>query len=477
MKTVTPGKFESKMLFVLWTAFVVVLIAAWTSTLNLQQTVISNNKAVHSDSEALIEVEKIRSLADSQLDNSRAFFLLGSQSLFEKQKSQRAEVLTALENFEKNYNLQEDAPHLQSIRDQVQKGQEFFEQGMDFREKKTESRIVGQFFNSKMSQLKSEVNKSFDEIAKLHRADIERSRAESVEAAQAVETRIPQSMFLVTVAMVLIFLVLSFLILRLLKKQRLQLAQRDRLYVEATKAVQDRDEALSAISHDLRDSLELISRTGDRLCTSPDQLDFVETGSLVKSTVTAIEGLIQDIRDRKSIEVEGRLTLRLNQLPIDQALEKARLLMGPLASEHGVRLQVDQVNPPLMAFYDQDRILRVLSNLLSNSIKNSPRGEKVVVKVRSDQKFVKVSVSDQGSGIPSQRLERIFDDFWQSNENAGQGAGIGLAIVKSVVEAHGGTVEIQSQSGRGTTVTFSLPRRRPVGANISRPQQLAIHQG
>jgi signal transduction histidine kinase len=76
-------------------------------------------------------------------------------------------------------------------------------------------------------------------------------------------------------------------------------------------------------------------------------------------------------------------------------------------------------------------------------------------------------VIDTGSGIPANQLEGIFDNHWQSRKS--EGAGVGLAIVKTMVEAHGGTVEIQSQSGRGTTVTFSLPRRRPVGASMKKP--------
>jgi signal transduction histidine kinase len=98
------------------------------------------------------------------------------------------------------------------------------------------------------------------------------------------------------------------------------------------------------------------------------------------------------------------------------------------------------------------------------------------VKVRSDQKFVNISVIDTGSGIPANQLEGIFDNFWQAKKTAEKGAGVGLAIVKTIVEAHGGTVEIQSQVGRGTTVTFSLPRRRPVGASMKKPT-VHVRQG
>jgi signal transduction histidine kinase len=81
---------------------------------------------------------------------------------------------------------------------------------------------------------------------------------------------------------------------------------------------------------------------------------------------------------------------------------------------------------------------------------------------------VNISIVDNGSGIPAKHLDGIFDSFWQAKKTADQGAGLGLAIVKSIVEAHGGTVEMQSNSGQGTTVTFSVPRRRPVGASLKK---------
>lgn len=459
---------EKRSLIILTVIFACVLLGAWGFALKLQQTVAANNSATHADPGAVIEIERLRNLADSQIDNGRAFFLLGSQSLYEKQKEGRTELLSALSKFETEHNLEGVPAQLKRIRDQVQKSQEFFEQGMEFREKKTESKIVGQFFQSKTNPIRAEINQAFDEIVGIHQAYLDRSRHEAREAALGAESQIPKGMTWLTVSMAVIFLALAFLVLRLVRKQAFVISQQNRLYAEAKKAVQDRDEALFAISHDLKDSLALIANTANRIKTISKDQELAESGELVRNTVVTIEGLIQDIRDKKSVEMEG-LTLRMDQLPIDSVLENAKLLMQPLAKQHDIRLQIDKVNPPVLAFYDNDRVLRVLSNLIGNAIKFSPKGEKVVVKVRSDQKFVNVSVIDSGPGIPASQLEGIFDNFWQARKTADQGAGVGLSIVKTIVEAHGGTVEIQSQAGRGTTVTFSLPRRRPVGASINKP--------
>lgn len=458
---------EKKSLLALLITFIIVIGGAWGFALHLKQTISNNKTRPHVDPTALIEVERLRNLSDSQLDNGRAFFLLGSQSLFERQKNERADLLKSLEIFEAKHSIDHVPQYLKEIRDLVGKSQEIFDQGMEFREKKTESKIVGQFFQSKTASLRNDINKAFNEITQLHQAAIDRSRAEAHQAVAGAELQIPIGMTWITALMAAIFVILSYLVIRLVRRQEFQISQQKRLYQEAKKAVQDRDDALFAISHDLKDSLSLIASTADRMKDRPQGLDIIESGELVKSTVTTIEGLIQDIRDRKNLEMDG-MTLRLDQLSIEHVLDEARLLMQPLAKQNNIRLQIDAVNPPVLAFYDADRILRVLANLIGNAIKFSQKGEKIVVKVRSDQKFVNVSIIDNGTGIPAKNLDGIFDNFWQAKRTANQGAGIGLAIAKSIVDAHGGSVDIQSNHGQGTTVTFSLPRRRPVGASLKK---------
>jgi len=195
---------------------------------------------------------------------------------------------------------------------------------------------------------------------------------------------------------------------------------------------------------------------------------------LIKSSVAVTEGLIKDIYDQAKADM-GAMTLRLDQLSIDVILDDARLMLLSLAKQRDIRLQFDSVNPPVLAFFDRERVMRILANLVGNAIKFSPKHSKVVVKVRSDQQFVYVSVVDNGPGIPEKQVSEIFDHFWQARATADQGAGIGLAIVKTIVEAHGGTVRVDSQVGQGSTFTFSLPRRRPVGAQLGRPAASVRH--
>jgi signal transduction histidine kinase len=117
---------------------------------------------------------------------------------------------------------------------------------------------------------------------------------------------------------------------------------------------------------------------------------------------------------------------------------------------------------------DRERVMRVLANLIGNAIKFSPKNSKVIGKARSDQQFVYISVKDSGPGMSEKQISEVFNHFWQARSTAEQGAGVGLAIVKTIVEAHGGTVSAESHVGNGSTFTFSLPRRRPAGAHLAK---------
>ena len=108
---------------------------------------------------------------------------------------------------------------------------------------------------------------------------------------------------------------------------------------------------------------------------------------------------------------------------------------------------------------DTARMSHVFANLLSNALRYTPPGGKVTVLGKADENGVQFSVLDSGKGIPSQYLTRIFDQFFRvPDQGAETGAGLGLAIVKDIVEAHGGTIKVESRLGEGSTFTFTLKR-------------------
>lgn len=458
---------ERSALVVFLIVFLTIILGSWIYAMNLRQTVVSNNAIISADPTALVEVEKIRNLAESQMASSRSFFLLGSKALYDKQKQEKQELAERLAGFQKKYSLSRVPEIIKSIEIVMQQHQEIFDQGMDFREKQTESKIVGQFYHSKAAPMLKQINDSLDEITRIHKTELDRSRMEIRNAAIGVEEQIPRGMLWLTSLLGLVFLGMSAIIILMLRERSRQLTERSRLYEEAKRAVHARDEFIAAVSHDFKDPLSTMTQVADYLPNFADSEPVRNCAEVIKTAVVEIENRIKDIGDEKTAEQNG-LSLRLDQMSVDDILEDTRVLMQPLAKQRDIRLQVEPANPPVLAFVDRERVMRVLSNLVSNAIKFSPKHSKVVVKVRSDQQFVNVSVTDNGSGIPEKKLTEIFDHFWQAKKTADQGAGIGLAVVKTIVEAHGGVVKVDSRVGSGTTFTFSLPRRRPAGAQLKK---------
>lgn len=475
LSTPVARSIELKLLILLSLAFIGVVSFAWISAMDLKNAITANN-SVNSvasvDISAQVEVERIRNVAESMIDSGRSYFLLGSKSFFDEQKRAKETYQEALENFEKKYSLSAVPPILKRLETLDQQHQEIFDQAMKFRQDQTESKIVGQFYNTKTATIRSAMNEALDEIAKIHKADLDALLARAEDSVLGPQVMIPRGMMWLTGSLAILFAGLSLLIVRMLVIRKRQIEERNRLYQEAKKAVQARDEVMVAVAEDLKEPLEEIkqvvagigSAQGSNNAQSASQL--IENAELIQSFVLVAEDRIKDIGDQKRADM-GNMTLRLDQLGIDAVLEEARVMMQPLAKQRDIRLQFDSVNPPTLAFYDRERVLRVLTNLVGNALKFSPRHSKVVVKARSDQQFAYISVIDSGPGIPESRVPHLFDSFWQSPKTADQGAGIGLAIVKTIVEAHGGTVTADSH-GNGSTFTFSLPRRRPVGAQVGR---------
>ena len=141
-------------------------------------------------------------------------------------------------------------------------------------------------------------------------------------------------------------------------------------------------------------------------------------------------------------------------------VEAALHAMRALAESGGVALEASYEGELPMVYADPERVTQLLSNLVGNALKFTPAGGRVEVRVQPYDEGTLVSVTDTGDGIPPEQLPHVFDRFFQvSNARVGarHGAGLGLPIARGIVEAHGGTIWIESAAGRGTTVRFTLP--------------------
>jgi len=225
---------------------------------------------------------------------------------------------------------------------------------------------------------------------------------------------------------------------------------------QAEAASRARDDILGVVAHDLRNPLTAISMYASLLLEAPRDPE-TQRGQLrtMLELTEQMNRLIQDLLDVSRIEA-GQLRVHPAPLPVPPLLDDALDLVRMAAGARGISLEVDVQGGLPRVFADRDRVLQVLSNLLGNAVKFTPRGGRVRLRAWGTKGEVEIAVSDSGPGIPPDHLPLVFDRFWQGDARR-VGAGLGLAIARGIVEAHGGRIRAESASGAGSTFSFTLP--------------------
>jgi len=223
------------------------------------------------------------------------------------------------------------------------------------------------------------------------------------------------------------------------------------------RAVYQREEVVSIVSHDLRNPLGVVAAAADLLIELPlDEKERRLQAEIIARSAGRMGRLIEDLLDVARIEA-GAFVVRPSAERVRPILEEAIELSAHQAEQAGVALLVEVASHVPPARMDRDRILQALTNLIDNALRFTARGGSVTLGGVECDGRVALSVSDTGEGIAPDAVDRLFDRFWQT-EGAGKGvAGLGLTIVRGIVEAHEGEVQVESEQGVGTTFVLLLP--------------------
>ena len=232
------------------------------------------------------------------------------------------------------------------------------------------------------------------------------------------------------------------------------------LYDEARAAVRVRDDVLAIVSHDLRNPLSTILTSTERLLETLEDGDPAARLTLERCQRAArrMTHMISDLVDAASLET-GTLSLDQRDNELGRVISDALDLLLPLADARGLTLAMQLAGGAERAFCDRERIVQVLSNLVGNAIKFTPRGGHIRVAADTWGDMVRVAVCDDGPGIAPELIPRIFDRYLHvAQRESRHGAGLGLYIAKGIVENHGGRLWVESTLGRGSTFFFTLPQ-------------------
>jgi PAS domain S-box-containing protein len=229
-----------------------------------------------------------------------------------------------------------------------------------------------------------------------------------------------------------------------------------RLYRAAKRATQARDDILGIVAHDLRSPLNSVVLQSTLLASAGLDPRCLRAAEAIERSAMRMARLIQDLLDVTSMEA-GQLSVSPERVRSDQVLADAvdaqKLHAGSLRVE--LRLELPPHLPDVRA--DRDRLHQVFENLIGNALKFTRAGGAITVGATACDGGVVFSVRDTGTGIPPDHLPHLFDRFWQARRGDRHGAGLGLPIVKGIIEAHGGRIWVKSTVGEGSVFSFTLP--------------------
>ncbi len=240
-------------------------------------------------------------------------------------------------------------------------------------------------------------------------------------------------------------------------------------------AIEMKSQFISTVSHELRTPLTsireaviiILDEVAGRI--NKDQRHFLD---VAKRNIERLSRLINDVLDFQKLNA-GKMTFVFEESAIEKAVEDAFHTMCPHGQKQGVHLSLNcQPNLPKIAF-DSDRIIQVVTNLISNAIKFTPEGGRVSVSVQQRGEHLVIVVNDTGLGIPKESLAKVFERFYRVHRPGREikGTGLGLAIVNKIVAGHGGRIDVESELGKGTTFTVLLPLNRQRAPEL-RPDQI-----
>ena len=239
--------------------------------------------------------------------------------------------------------------------------------------------------------------------------------------------------------------------------------RRHNAWLSARRAIVSRDNMLAVVSHDLRNmltSILLTTQLAAEMVPGVERQAFNEKGlDLIRRSALRMNHLLEDLLDTASIDA-SRISVSCESQRIEPLVQEAVELLKTQAASKGVTASGD-IAPDLAAvLIDRDRVQQVLGNLLGNALKFTPRGGTIHVCAEPLSTEVLVSVSDTGLGISEDQQPHVFDRFWQAERTAKMGTGLGLTIVKGIIDAMGGRIWLTSKKGDGTTFFFTLPYAR-----------------
>jgi two-component system sensor histidine kinase SenX3 len=219
-----------------------------------------------------------------------------------------------------------------------------------------------------------------------------------------------------------------------------------------------RRDFVANVSHELKTPIGALELLAETLASETDPGATRPLAELMVKEAERLSRIVDDLLDLSLIETQE--SPRREPTPVSVLLEDALERVAPAAQAAGIAIDVDDAAGEVMVACDRRQMVSAIANLLDNAVKYSEPGSRVTVSTAVTRPDLLITVTDEGIGIPSRDLERIFERFYRVDHARSRetgGTGLGLAIVRHVVHAHGGVVSVESVEGQGSTFRIAVP--------------------
>ena len=226
--------------------------------------------------------------------------------------------------------------------------------------------------------------------------------------------------------------------------------------LEAERATKSRDEILAVLAHDLRNPMQAILGAAALTAMTADEDTRRRQVAKIQRGIQEMERLVADLLDMARVD-SGAFVIKGEPVDLPAVIRHVVDLSESQAAARNVLLRTEIGDAIPVVTGDAGRLIQLLSNLLGNATRFSPPNATIIIRAVRCSHGVEVSVKDSGPGIAAENVPRVFDRFWQGHGQSHAGVGLGLAICKGIVDAHGGRIWVVSKVGRGTTFYFEIP--------------------
>jgi signal transduction histidine kinase len=432
---------------------VATVVVALVAIVQARRSAESSTRVARAEAQELLLTQRLRYRLERIVADVQGFLLFGDQALLSRVGESWKSVDVVLQTLDEPTSSPASRTELRKVLQSAGAYREIVDRAIAERLANHDTEAIRRRLDERLQVHREELDVSVDRLW----TEEMRSLEEGLEAVGRSSRRASILILVTAVAAVLVSLLLARVVVRELARLYEREGQAAR---RAQVALAARDDLLAIIAHDLRSplsailmNLELIRK---RAAPGPPGADVRRHAESIDVTARRMEYLINSLLEAATIEA-GRLSMSWTTCEVQALLTTTFEMFEPIAAQKSIRLDVRFPSGSPTVWADRERVLQVLSNMVTNAVKFTPEGGAITLRAETAPREVRFAVTDTGGGIAEDQRSRVFERYWKGDTIGRRGTGLGLYIARGIVEAARGRIWCESRENEGTTFFFTLP--------------------